>query len=260
MRDTAHMDLGLDGRVYIVTGASRGLGLATATALVAEGARVVLNARNTENLDAAAASIGGPDVALPIAGDLAEPDLPERLIASAHARFGRLDGAAISVGGPAAGAVLVGPADAGRQAIDSVFLGTVAMMSAVGRAAGFEGAAIVVVLSSSVRQPLSGLAVSNGLRPGLAMVAKSLADDLGPAGVRVNTLLPGRIDTDRVRELDDRTSDPELSRRRNEEAIPLGRYGHVDEFARVAAFLLSPAASYITGTALAVDGGFTRAL
>jgi 3-oxoacyl-[acyl-carrier protein] reductase len=113
------------------------------------------------------------------------------------------------------------------------------------------------VLSTSAKMPVGNLAVSNGLRPGLAMLAKTMADELGPRGVRVNGLLPGRIDTDRVRELDG--PDPAV-RQRVAEGIPLRRYGEPAEFGRVAAFLLSPAASYVTGAMVPVDGGAVRAL
>jgi len=116
------------------------------------------------------------------------------------------------------------------------------------------------VLSSSVRAPLPEMAISNGLRPGLAMVAKTLADELGPRGVRVNGLLPGRIATDRVAELDASTGDPDGARRAAEASIPLGRYGEPAEFGAVAAFLLSPAASFLTGVMLPVDGGLLRSL
>ena len=116
------------------------------------------------------------------------------------------------------------------------------------------------MLSSSVRSPIPGLAISNGLRPGLAGLAKTLADELGPGGVRVNGLLPGSFDTERVRELAAQSADPETLRRRREAEIPLRRYGSPPEFGRVAAFVLSPVASYITGTTLAVDGGALRAI
>lgn len=254
------MDLGLDGRVYIVTGASRGLGRAVATALVADGARVVLCSRDGDRLTATAAALGGPNAALPIPGDITEDGLAERLVATAHGRFGRLDGALVSVGGPPAGSALDISSEQWEDAFHTTFLGPLRLTTAVARAAGYEGASVVLVLSTSVTQPLPGLAVSNGLRPGLAMAAKSLADELGPSGVRINAVLPGRFDTDRTRDLDGAAPDPVAERKSQEELIPLRRYGMPEEFGRVATFLLSPAASYVTGTTVTVDGGFSRAL
>jgi 3-oxoacyl-[acyl-carrier protein] reductase len=140
-----------------------------------------------------------------------------------------------------------------------VFLGAVRLAREVGAALP-AGGSLGLVLSSSVRAPLPEMAISNGLRPGLAGLAKTLADELGPRGVRVNGLLPGRIATDRSLELDAASGDPEGARRRSESAIPLRRYGEPAEFGRVAAFVLSPAASYVTGTMIAVDGGMMRAL
>jgi 3-oxoacyl-[acyl-carrier protein] reductase len=122
------------------------------------------------------------------------------------------------------------------------------------------GGAIALVLSTSVRSPLPNLTVSNGLRPGLAMVAKDLADHLGPRGVRVLSLLPGRILTDRNTELFAASPDPEAAKAQAAAGIPLRRIGEPAEFGRVAAFALSPAASYLTGVALPVDGGALRAL
>jgi 3-oxoacyl-[acyl-carrier protein] reductase len=111
-----------------------------------------------------------------------------------------------------------------------------------------------------VRAPIADLAISNGLRPGLAGVAKTLADELGPRGIRVNGLLPGRIATGRVRELDARSGDPDAVRAELSQRIPLRRYGSPEEFGRVAAFVLSPAAAYLTGTMIPVDGGALRAI
>jgi 3-oxoacyl-[acyl-carrier protein] reductase len=147
-----------------------------------------------------------------------------------------------------------------RTAYESVFLGPLRMARTIGKLASREGVSIVFVLSTSVRTPTGGLALSNGLRPGLAMAAKTMADELGERNVRVNGILPGRIDTERSREFDDATGRGEETRQQYESRIPLARYGEPLEFARPAVFLLSPAASYVTGTLLTVDGGMTRAL
>lgn len=253
------MDLNLRERVFLLTGASRGLGLATAQALVAEGARVVLNGRDEKVVAHAAQHLGNHAVALDVAGDLTEAATAERLIAAALANFGRLDGALISVGGPAAGETADLDDEAWREAFETVFLGPVRTAQILSAHLP-PGSSLAFVLSTSVRQPIPGLALSNGLRPGLAMYAKTLADELAPRGIRVNGLLPGRIDTEHLRELDDEAQDPSQARRVAESMIPLQRYGTPDEFARVAAFVLSPAASYLTGAMIPVDGGLLRSL
>jgi 3-oxoacyl-[acyl-carrier protein] reductase len=251
------MDLGLADRVYVVTGGARGLGRAAAEVLVAEGARVVLSGRSQESLDAAVAELGERAVA--VTADNADPATPGRLIAAAEERWGRLDGALISVGGPPKGAVTEVTDEQWTAAFDAVFLGAVRLAREVTARLG-EGGAIAFVLSSSVRSPIAELAISNGLRPGLAMVAKTLADELGPRGIRVNGLLPGRVGTERVAELDAAGGDPEAAREKAVAAIPLRRYGEPEEFGRAAAFLLSPAASFVSGAMLPVDGGMLRAL
>jgi 3-oxoacyl-[acyl-carrier protein] reductase len=250
------MDLGLAGRVYIVSGGSRGLGRATAEVLVAEGASVVLGARDTAAVERAAQELGGAGHAVGVAADLGEAAAAQRLVEAAHNAYGGLDGALVSVGGPAAGTALEVSEDEWRAAFDSVFLGALRLTRAVASRLT-DGGSIALVLSTSVRSPIGGLAISNGLRPGLGMLTKQLADELGPRGIRVNGLLPGRVATDRALSLD--RGDP-AARARNEAGIPLGRYGEPAEFGRVAAFVLSPAASYVTGSLLAVDGGALRAL
>ena len=253
------MDLDLGNRVYLVTGASRGLGFAAAQVLVSEGARVVIVSRDDVAVTRAAHELGS-DRAVGLAEDIAKSGAAERMVAAAVARFGRLDGALISVGGPPPASAMDATDDQWRSAFESVFLGALRTTRAVAAALG-DGGSICLVLSSSVRSPIGNLAISNGLRPGLAMTAKTLADELGPRGVRVNGLLPGRIATERIRELDTLGSgDAESARTRNSQGIPLRRYGEPAEFGRVAAFLLSPAASYLTGVMLPVDGGALRCL
>ncbi|MEV4756220.1 SDR family oxidoreductase [Micromonospora sp. NPDC049559] len=253
------MDLGLADRVFVLTGASRGLGFATAEALVAEGARVVLSARDAERVESAAARLGGPERAIGVPADLARPETAQRLVDLARDRFGRLDGALVSVGGPPLGTAAQVSDEQWRESFETVFLGSVRLARTVAAALP-EGGAIALVLSSSARSPLTGLGISNGLRPGLVGVAKDMSDEFGPRGVRFVGLLPGRILTDRNRELFAASGDPERARAQAEALIPLGRLGDPAEFGRVAAFVLSPAASYLTGLTLPVDGGALRAL
>jgi len=271
------MDLHLRDRVYLVTGGSRGLGFAAAEALVAEGARVVLSGPHEASASAAAARLtpdAGPAGRVTwVAADNSDAATPDRLIAAAEERFGRLDGALVSVGGTTPGTVATTPDEAWRSAFESVFLGAVRLARALGPyLAGQDGAetgtgpttgtggSVIFVRASSVRVPLPELAVSNGLFPGLAGVVKMLAEELGPSGTRVNAILPVRIATDRVRQLDALRGDPDEVRARRSEDIPLRRYGEPEEFGRVAAFLLSPAASYMTGAMIPVDGGSIRAI
>ena len=195
-------------------------------------------------------------VGIPV--DNADPESAERLAATAIAKWGALHGALISVGGPRPGTALDTEEDDWRAAFDSRVPRRPADRPLGRPGAARTGTSIAFVLSSSVKSPIPGLAISNGLRPGLAMVAKTLADELGPNGIRVNGLMPGRIATDRLKELDGKSGDPEAARRASEKTIPLRRYGTPDEFGRVAAFVLSPVASYLTGAIIPIDGGALR--
>lgn len=254
------MDLGLTDHVLVVSGGSTGLGFATARVLVDEGARVVVVARDEHRLSTALSSLG--DAAVGMAADLAAPTTADDAVRLAVSAFGRLDGGLISVGGPPAGSPLTTTDEQWRDAFDAVFLGSLRLARALCAGIAETGRAstgsIAWVLSTSAVEVFPGLSTSNGLRPGLAMLVKDLADEVGPTGIRVNGLLPGRIATDRLGALDAATGDPDAARARASAAIPLRRYGDPEEFGRVAAFVLSPAASYLTGALVRVDGGSTR--
>jgi len=247
------MDLGLRERVYVVTGGTKGLGRATADALVADGARVVVSSRSQTSVDAALAALG--DNARGLAADNADPATADAVVQLALDTWGRLDGALISVGGPPGTNPPEATDEQWRDAFESVMLGAIRVArTVVGHLS--EGSALGLVLSTSVKQPVGGIEISSGLRPGLAMWAKHLADEIGPKGIRVFSLMPGRILTDRMTSLMPNAED----RERMSQTIPLRRMGKPEEFGRVGAFLLSPAASYLTGLVVPVDGGALRSL
>lgn len=251
------MDLGLRDHVYLVTGGTGGLGLATARVLVDEGSSVVVSSRRRQAVDEAVAELG--ERAVGVVADNADPATPHRVVEAAIASFGRLDGALLSVGGPAPGPIMDSRDEDWAGAAESILVGGVRLGREVARVLD-AGGSIAYVLSTSVKYPVPGLAISNGLRPGLAMAAKTLADEVGPRGIRVNALLPGRVDTARVQYLDEITGDAAAARAAHVQTIPLRRYGTPAEFGRVAAFLLSPAAAFVTGAMVPVDGGMTRSL
>lgn len=250
------MNDGMGEKAFVVSGASDGLGWASAQALVADGARVLICSRDRARIDSAAARLGAPDRVRAVVADLGAPDAATRLVGACLEAFGRLDGAVISVGGPPAGVVAELTDQAWRDSFETIFLGTLRLARTV--CEGARGRAVTVILSTSVRGPIPNLGLSNGLRPGLAGALTSLADDVGPDGNRVTMILPGRIDTDRITTLEASQPDPAGFREVMRQSIPLRRYGRPEEVGKVAAFLVSPAASYLTGVALAVDGGMTR--
>lgn len=256
------MDLGLRDKVFVVGGGSKGLGRGIAQALVAEGARVLLLSRDEESLDKAVAELG--PAASAVTGDMADPGTGEQVANEIDARFGgRLDGLVVNAGGPPAGKALELTDEQWLAAYQLLIGGPLRLLRAVVPRMN-QGGAVLFVTSTSVRQPIPNLDTSNVLRPGVAALAKSLARELAP-DIRVNSLAPGRFDTDRIRTLDAGRAEAlgisqEQVTAESSKEIPVGRYGEPIEFGRFAAFLLSPAASYVSGLAAHADGAMVIAL
>jgi 3-oxoacyl-[acyl-carrier protein] reductase len=253
------MDLRLADRRFLVGGASRGLGAAVARALVGEGARVAGISR--EAGEPSGSSEAG---VVTVAADLSLPDGPAKAVRLAVDALGGLDGLLVNSGGPPGGSFSTVDDAAWERAIAGTLQGTIRLIrEALPHLRDGRDPSIVIVLSSSVREPIPALITSNVLRPGLAGLIKSLVTEIAP--IRINGVAPGRFDTDRVRSLDAaRAADSGITveevQAQTRGRIPLGRYGDPDELGRVVAFLLSPAASYLDGVILPVDGGMLRSL
>ena len=260
------MDLGLTGKRALVAAASQGLGAAIARTLASEGCVVELCSRSLVDASATAGAIADETRATVTAAqvDVAEADEVRRWVDDAAARWGGLDIVVANAGGPPA-APFDETDEADWDRAYALTLRSAMTFASAGRPHLSAGGAMLFMTSISVRQPIHVLSMSGIFRPGVAALAKTLADDWGNAGIRVNHLIPGRIATERVAQLDEgiaarRGVDPAIIRSESEAGIPLGRYGEPDEYAAAAAFLVSPAASYITGATLAADGGAIRAI
>jgi 3-oxoacyl-[acyl-carrier protein] reductase len=246
------MDLGLRGRTAIVCGASAGMGLAIAEAFVEEGANVAMFARRRDVLEREADRLG----ALPVRGDVTTPRDLERLVEKTLEAFGGINVLINNSGGPPRGAALgLGP-EAYESAVELLLLSVIRLTNLClpHIEAGGHGR-IVNITSSTVREPTDNLVLSNAVRPAVIGWAKTLARELGPKGITVNSIAPGRIDTERIREVyPDGPTEDDLK------TIPLRRLGTPREIADVVCFLASDRASYVTGTVIPVDGGLTRGL
>jgi 3-oxoacyl-[acyl-carrier protein] reductase len=252
------MDFDLRGRAALVAAASSGLGFAVAQALAHEGAAVALASRNPERIEAAARQVADRTGSrtLGVACDLSRADDITKLVESAVAAFGGLDVVVTNAGGPPAGAFAAIDDDAWQRAFELTFLSVVRLVRAALphlRASG--RGRIINLVSTSVKEPIDGLVLSNGIRPAVIGLAKSLARDLAPAGITVNNVCPGRIRTQRLVSL---YGDEGLANAARD--IPMGRLGEPAEFAPIVAFLASAQAGYITGQTICVDGGLTRSL
>lgn len=260
------MDLHLKGLRALVTGASRGLGYATALGLAREGVGVALNSRDSEKLTVAAQALaqatGAQVVATP--GDVTEPAMPEQLIAQAVEALGGLDLLVTNAGGPPPGKFEAFDDAAWQRAIDLSLMGHVRLIrAALPYLRQSKAASVLTITSYSVKQPIANLILSNSVRLATVGLTKSLALELGAEGIRFNSILPAWTETERVYELMNARAkasggsvDDEIARQAKDS--PLGRMGRPEEFANAAVFLLSPAASYITGVMLSVDGGMYK--
>ena len=262
------MDLQLKGKTALVTGSSRGLGFAVALALAQEGANLTINSRHHEDALEAAHRIRtatGVKV-LALAANVTDHSAAESLISQTVSYFGGLDILITNAGGPPAGSFESFDDDTWQNAVEASLLSHVRLIRAALPYLRRSCTASVLTLTSySVKQPIPNLILSNSIRSATASLTKSLAAELGPQGIRFNSILPGWTETERVTVLMQHRADAngttvaeEIQKQAND--IPLGRFAQPEEFARVAAFLVSPAASYINGVLLPVDGGAIRGL
>lgn len=260
------MDLNLQGKRALVTGSSRGLGFAAARGLALEGARVAVNSRNAAHAQEAAQKLAQETHAdiLALSGDLNDPSTPAKLVQAATDAWGGLDILITNAGGPPSGLFEAFDDDAWQKAAEvSLFAHVRLIRAALPALRKSEAASVLTVTSYAVKQPIPNLILSNSVRAATAALTKSLAIELGPAGIRFNSILPGWTLTERVEELmasraRANGTSPEEEKRKQTAEIPLGRMASVAEFAGIVVFLASPAASYITGQMIAVDGGILK--
>jgi len=259
------MDLGLAGRVALVAASTAGLGFATAEQLVLEGARVAICGRTRTAIPSAVERLTcratAPEPVAGFVADVTNAAACRGLVERVVGHFGRLDILVTNAGGPPGGKFATTDPAQYQSAVDLLLMSAVHLIqAALPYLRQSDAASILTITSISLKQPVRGLLLSNVFRPAVAGLTKSLSQELGPEGIRVNSILPGWTATQRVNDIMDyrsRANDttPQSEREKISAAIPLGRMGEPEEFGRAAAFLVSPAASYITGAMIPVDGG-----
>ncbi len=260
------MDLGLKGKVALVAASSKGLGYGVAQALARDGARVSMCSRNALEITEAATRLANETGAETLCAtcDMSNGESIASWVDQTVSQWGVIDAVLVNAGGPPAGAFKDFNDEQWTAAFELTLMSTVRLIRAALPHMP-NGGSILTITSSSVQEPIERLVLSTVMRSGVAALVKTLADELAPSGIRVNNLIPGRIDTDRVAALDAGTAKRlnitvEEARSRSVSKIPLGRIGTIEEFGAAGAFLLSPAASYITGANLRVDGGALRSI
>jgi 3-oxoacyl-[acyl-carrier protein] reductase len=261
-----NMDLGLKNKRAFIAGSSRGLGFSTALTLAREGCKVVINSRDEEKVKAVAEKITNETgtQAYGVAGDVSDASAAEILIKSAVESLGGLDILITNAGGPPAGSFEAFDEETWQKAVDSSFISHVRLIrAALPHLRNSDSPSVLTFTSYTVKQPLPNLVLSNSVRAATVALTKSLAMELGKENIRFNSIMPGWTMTERVEELmafraknNNTTVEEEIAKQTAE--IPLGRVGQPQEFANAAAFLVSPAASFIHGVALAVDGGIIK--
>jgi 3-oxoacyl-[acyl-carrier protein] reductase len=261
------MDLNLKQKVILVSGGSEGIGFATAKTLAEEGAIVMIGSRSQEKLNHAKqqlSAFGDQIIIKPL--DVTNPENIQAWVATAVAQFGRIDGLLINAGGPKPSQFEQLTEADWQTGFELILMSAIRMIYAVlPIMKQQQQGSIVAITSSAVKEPISELVLSNVFRTGLTALLKTLSRDLAQYQIRVNSVLPGRIDTERIKKLDEsRAQQTGISITQIQQAtlqnIPLGRLGNPDEMGKVATFLLSEAASYITGQAILVDGGLLKGL
>ncbi|MFP4617623.1 MAG: SDR family oxidoreductase [Spirochaetaceae bacterium] len=261
------MDLGLKNKVFMVAGAGRGLGYGIAQALAREGAMVSIGSRTRESILSAAETIGREtgSTARGYVLDMKDGGSIQRWVEETLTEFGTLDGVVVNAGGPPPGKFEDFDENQWQEAFELTLLSAIRLIRESLEPLKERGGAILTLTSISVREPVDNLILSNVMRSGVVSMVKSLSKEFAPYGIRVNNIIPGFFDTDRLKSLDknqaERTGMPlkEVIERRKS-SVPLGRYGDPKEFGNAAAFLLSDAAGYTTGHSFVLDGGFMKSL